>query len=101
MRALLIASAFVLTAMSPAFAEGGPAYSTAETTIGDLLDNPETHAVLEKHVPDLIANPQLEMARGMTFVQVQPMAAGAITDEMLAEIDADLAKIDGETAAGE
>lgn len=69
------------------------AYSTAETDIGTLLDNPQTRAVLDRHMPSFAANPQIEMARAMTLRQIQSFAADMLTDDVLAKVDADLAKI--------
>lgn len=70
-----------------------PAYSSTTTPIGDLLDNPATKAVLVKDVPTLVANPQIDMARGMTLKQVQAYAGDVLSDSVLAKIDADLAQI--------
>lgn len=84
--------AVALTAAVPAFA-AEPAYSTATTDIGTLMDNPETKAILEKHIPEVVANAQFEMARPMTLKAIQAYAAEALTDAKLAAIDADLAKI--------
>ncbi len=82
---------------SSALAEEAPAaaakYSTAETTIGDLLDNPVTKAILDKHMPGFSTNPQVEMARGFTLRAIQPMAPDQIKAEALDLIDADLAKL--------
>lgn len=69
------------------------AYSTGETDIGTLLDNPDTKAVIQKHLPGFADNPQIEMARSMTLKQIQGFAGDAITDEALAKVDADLAKL--------
>ncbi|EHJ62866.1 hypothetical protein NSU_0160 [Novosphingobium pentaromativorans US6-1] len=68
-------------------------YSTSETEIGVLLDNPEAKAVLDKHMPGFTANPQVSMARGLTLAGIQQYSPDTVTDEVLAEIDADLAKI--------
>lgn len=68
-------------------------YSTSATDIGTLLDNPETRAVLDKHLPGFSTNPQTDMARGVSLKTIQPYAANVLTDEVLAKIDADLAKI--------
>jgi hypothetical protein len=84
--------AVALSAAIPAFA-ADPAFSTSTTDIGTLMDNPETKAVLEKIIPDVISNPQFEMARPMTLKAIQVYAADKLTDEKLAEIDAELAKI--------
>lgn len=68
-------------------------YSSAETTIGTLLDNPAAKAVLEKHAPQLLAIPSLENARPMTLKQAQAQAGAVLSDKVLARIDADLAKV--------
>ncbi len=79
-------------AAAPAVA-AKPAFTTADTDIGTLLDNPATKAVLVKHIPDLISNPQFEMARPMTFKAIQAVAGDVLSDAVLAMIDADLAAI--------
>ena len=89
----------VVAAATPAFAADAPAtaaaakFSTADSSIGTLLDNPETKAVLEKHIPQFVSNPQIEMAKAMTLKQIQGYAGDALSDDTLAKIDADLAKI--------
>jgi ABC-type transport system substrate-binding protein len=72
------------------------AYTTAGSTIGALMDNPATKAVLDQHVPQLTAESQLSMARSLTLKQVQAYAGDVLSDEVLAKIDADLAKLSGE-----
>ena len=69
------------------------AYSTGATDIGTLLDNPETKAVLQKHLPGFVGNSQIDMARSMTLKQIQGFVGDAVTDDVLAKIDADLAKL--------
>ncbi len=94
--ALAIGSIVALPALAAepqAAAALAPAFSTAATDIGTLLDNPQTRAVLDKHMPTFAANPQIEMARAMTLRQIQSFAADMVTDEVLAKVDADLAKI--------
>jgi hypothetical protein len=103
MKTLLIALAAASAAVvaAPALAIDPPAaapaaaakLSTADTTIGDLLDNPAAKAVLEKHLPALVGNAQIEMARSMTLKQIQPMAGDMLSDELLAKVDLDLATI--------
>ena len=82
----------------PAFAAEAPAeaakgYSTTDSTIGTLLDDPATRAVLDKYLPGLANNPQIEMARGMTLRQIQQFAPDQIKEEFLAQIDVDLSKL--------
>lgn len=82
--------AFAREAAAPAASKH---YSTADTLIGDLLDNPETKAVLERNIPQVISNERFAMARPMTFRAIQSMAGDMLSDAMLDKIDADLAKI--------
>jgi len=91
--ALATATTPALAADPAPAAEAAPKFSTTTSTIGDLIDNAATKAVLEKHMPALIGNPQMEMARGMTLKQIQGFAGDAMSDELLAKVDADLAAI--------
>ena len=100
MRSLILAVA-ALALTTPAYADTAApaptapaaAYKSDTTPIGVLLDDPAAKAVLEKIVPPLIANPQIEMARPMTLKQVQAFTNGALTDELLIQIDTELAKL--------
>jgi hypothetical protein len=94
-RALIVASllAFSSFAFAPAFA-APPAghYSTAETDIGTLLDDPAAKAVINQHVPGFSSRDRIDMARSMTLKALQPYDP-TFTDKLLAEIDVDLAKL--------
>jgi len=68
-------------------------FSTAETELGAILADPAAKAIVEKHIPGLTTNEQVEMARGMTLKMVQQYAAAEVTDERLAAIDAEFAKL--------
>jgi hypothetical protein len=68
-------------------------FKTEETTIGDILDNPAAKAVVAKHLPEMMANDQVQMARGMSLKAVQQYSADTVTDKVLADIDADFAKL--------
>ena len=70
-----------------------PTYSTSETPIGELLDNPTTRAILDQYLPGFSTAEQIDAARGMTLKAVQPYAEDTVTDEKLAKIDAALAKL--------
>lgn len=97
--ALTLAAAFLTVSAAPVLAADAPAapaaapMSTATTDLGTLLDNPAAKAVLQNYIAQMIANPQIEMARSMTLKQLQGFAGDALTDATLANIDADLAKI--------
>ena len=70
-----------------------PAYTTADTDLGTLLDDPAAKAVLVKHVPTLVNNDQIDQARGMTLQALQPYAGEVLTDDAMKKIDADLAAL--------
>ncbi|MAP94849.1 MAG: hypothetical protein CMK07_07860 [Ponticaulis sp.] len=68
-------------------------YSVKTSTIGDLLDNPETLAIFEKHLPEIVSHPQIDMGRMMTLGEAQSYEPGMISDEKLEAMDADLAAL--------
>ncbi len=88
---LVLANAAPVMAETPAteVAEAKPPYSTAETKIGVLLEDPAAKAILDKHIPGMTDNPSISMAADMTLKALQGFTGGKITDEMLAAIDAD------------
>ncbi|MFN3457996.1 MAG: hypothetical protein ACK4Z8_10525 [Novosphingobium sp.] len=67
-----------------------PKYTTADTDIGTLLDDPAAKAIIDKYIPGMTSNEQIEMARSMTLKAVQAYAPDDVTDERLAKIDAEL-----------
>jgi len=97
MRAILVAAALAATALTAAPAAAAdapkPAYSTSETSIGELIDNPQTKAIFDKYLPGVSSNEQFDMAKAMTLKQVQAYAPDQFTDETLAKMDAELAKV--------
>lgn len=48
---------------------------------------------MKKHLPELVANEQINMARGMTLKAIQQYSADTVTDQKLTDIDADFAKL--------
>lgn len=98
MRTTIFTAIALLSLTTAAYAESPapstpPAYSTAETDIGTLLDDAATRAILDKHIPEFTANEQVEMARPMTLRAIQQFAADMLTDAKLAAIDAELAAL--------
>ena len=84
------------SASSSAAAPAAPSaakYNSTETTVGTLLDDPAAKAIIEKHIPGFTTSDQVDLARAMTLKQVQQYAPDDVTDEKLAAIDADLAKL--------
>jgi para-nitrobenzyl esterase len=102
MRAIIVSAAILasLGCVTAAAADQAPAaaaskavYSTAETTIGTLLDDPDARAVLEKYMPGFSTRDQIAMARPMTLRGIQTYDPDELTDDLLGKIDADLAKL--------
>lgn len=95
MRKFILAAAAILMVPGAALAQAAPSapYSTTTTEIGILLDDPAAKAILDKHVPGMTTNDQVDMARAMTLKDVQQYSPDAITDKVLAAIDADFAKL--------
>jgi hypothetical protein len=99
LRTLFIASLLSASVLSPAFAQPAPAaaassgYTTADTTIGTLLDDPAAKAAIDGVMPGFSTNPQIEMARSMTFAQIQSYAPDQFSQATLDKLDAAFAKL--------
>ncbi|MFN3522818.1 MAG: hypothetical protein ACK4YQ_11260 [Phenylobacterium sp.] len=78
------------SAPAPAPAAAHAAASVESTPIFELVDNPATKAVLDKHVPGVAEHPSYDMFKGMTLRQVEPMSEGVLDDAKLTAIQADL-----------
>ena len=93
-RTLLAAAGAVLLA-GAAFAQtpipaAAGAMSVESTTIGDLLDNPTSKAVIAKDMPALIAYPGLDQIKGMTLRAISAYPEAQLDDAKLAMIQKDL-----------
>ena len=64
-----------------------------DSTIGAILADEGGKAVLEKHMPGISTNPQIDQAKGMSLKAIAPMSQGAITEDMLKAIAEDLSKL--------
>ena len=71
-----------------------PQYSTSETDIGTLMDDPKTLVILQTYIPKNLADPQFEMARmfTLTFIQAHDQH-GELSDETLDQIDKAFAQL--------
>ena len=103
MRLLLLAAAIAVSAPATVLAQATPpapaapaaagGYSVTDTDVGTLIDNPDTKAILDKHLPGFSGNDQVAMARSMTLKGLQQYAPDTFTDKTLGEIQADLDKL--------
>ena len=66
------------------------ALPTINSSIKDLLENPTTAAVLEKHLPGVSQHPARPTFENSTLQQVAPMSGGAVTQATIDAIAADL-----------
>lgn len=94
--ALSTVPALAADANSPAAAAAR--YSTSTTQMGVLLADPAAKAVLVKHIPQLVASPDMaERASGMTLREIQEAvkayAPDMLSDKVLSAIDFDLAQV--------
>jgi hypothetical protein len=94
---LLVGAASAQTAPAPAqdhaHDEHHAEHPTIESPIEALVNDPATKAVLEKHLPGMDKHPAYGQFKAMTLRQVAPYSQGAITDEKIAAIEADLKAI--------
>ena len=58
-----------------------------------LLANPETRAVIERHFPQVAADPRIAMAKSMTFRLIQKFTPEVFTEAALDAVDTELATI--------
>lgn len=98
MQNVILATAFLLSLFSNSvLAE--PLFSTSETDIGTLMDNPQSMGILQKYIPQNLADPQFELSRMYTLIFVKAHDQhGELTDETLKRIDQELATLLSESA---
>jgi hypothetical protein len=60
------------------------------TPVAVLADRPETKAILDMVLPGLTSHPSFEQFKSMTLKELQSYSSGAMTDEQLAKVQAEL-----------
>jgi len=50
---------------------------TLDSTLGELLDNPQAKALLEKNMPGVSTNPMIGMVKGMSLNNILAMPQAA------------------------
>jgi hypothetical protein len=68
-------------------------FSVAKSTIGEMLDDPRTRAILDKYIPQISGSDRVDLMRGMTLAQIQGFARDVLTPDTLNAIQSDLGKI--------
>ena len=65
-------------------------YDFATAKVGQLLDDPEAVAVIERRYPGLTSQPMVAMMKGMSAQRAVGMASGYIGADELAAVRAEL-----------
>ena len=76
-----------------------PGYSVRYSTIGALLANPRTHAIVDQYLPGFGATRIADRGRHMTLRQVQPFDPTVLTDAALTKINSAVKRITGVPAS--
>lgn len=79
--------------LTPPAAPAGDARLTLGTPIERIVAEPAGKAVLDANIPELTPYEMYGTFKSMSLRQLQPMSEGLITDEGLAETEADLAAV--------
>jgi len=66
---------------------------TRDTKVGELLDNPQAKAVLDKQMPGLADNPMIAMVKGMTLNMLLSMPQAAQLGITKEKVDAFLVEL--------
>ncbi len=91
-RSIILAAVMTAALSVSSMSAFAAAKLTTDSTMGELIDNKESKAILDKHLPGMSDNPQMEQARPMSLKALQQFAPN-VTDEKLKAVDEDLAKI--------
>ncbi len=76
-------------------ASGLRAVFTLDTPIADLIADPAAKAVLDKDLPGLSSDENLDKFAKLGLRQFQPLTGGQLTDAMLVKVARDLTRLSG------
>ncbi len=91
--AALLAMPIAATAQTAPATAPTAAKLTIDSSIETIAANPKGKAILDATFPGMLAHESYAMFKGMSLKQVQPYANGRITDEQVAKVAAELAKL--------
>lgn len=63
---------------------------SVDSPVSELMDNPRTRGVMDKHFPKLSDNPHYEMFKDMPLKDLAPMAQGKLDGPALDQINREL-----------
>lgn len=61
-----------------------------QITLGELLDDPQSRAILQKNFGDLLSHPLLSKARNMTLAQILDLGKKQLQPQVVAQTLAEL-----------
>ncbi|GAB1267059.1 hypothetical protein NBRC116493_03120 [Aurantivibrio infirmus] len=94
-RVIALSSAVLFLFVSPfSFAAEEAKYSK-NISFSVLLDEEAAKAIMEKHAPALMSNPDIDMARGMSLGEVASFPEAGLSNEIVEKILADLNQLEG------
>jgi para-nitrobenzyl esterase len=76
-------------AATPTIPAASPKASVETTTIGDLVDNPKTKAVLQQDMPGLLTYDGLDQIKGMTMRDISKFPQANLDQAGLVKIQKD------------
>jgi para-nitrobenzyl esterase len=90
--AILLMAASPVLAQAPAVpaATTTPKYSVQTTTMGEMVANPQTKALLEKYFPEVINHPQFNEGLGLTLPDIVQYLPDVVTPPKMAAMDVEL-----------
>ncbi len=95
-RTISLAAAFALAAVAHTATARQPAAPTSSysehSTVGELVDNPATKAILQRYVPTMLTDPRLDQGRALPLDDVTEYVP-ELTPDVLAKINAELVKV--------
>jgi len=74
----------------PAAAAPAAKYSIQASTLGELVENPQTKAIFEKYFPEVLHHPQFNEGLGLTLPEVVQYLPDVVTPPKMAAMDAEL-----------
>ena len=80
-------------ALAPQIADANAAFALVRSRAGEWKVDPKGKAILDAQFPGMLAHDSYPMFKSMSLKQVQPYAQGKITDEQVAKVAAELAKL--------
>ncbi len=63
------------------------------TPVGEILDDPESSDIIARHIPDLVNNPMVAMARSLSLNALLSMAASSVDESVITALQAELAEL--------